>query len=618
MGAGNSSYAQLSSYQEAVSEVIQDVSNSATNNLQTNVSITQNIEFVNGATPPNPCVEKDNLINLGNQTYINWLDSHSNATEEEKDMAPGIHPCINKCKLGSKYTSRVGGKTRNAANCNDFYSMTLAEAKSILPTDIKCNVQNDSCRTAFLRNRCENIENYDTLESCNDRINKVYYEINNNNNYKYTSDQTAIAGIPNCFASNPGQVCYNNISLNEFGDYYCGLVDNTGADGYAVCKNACESAKCTDNEREAYKPNEPTIDGTINITNKSSTSVMNDQTATAETNATLNASVLNQFQNDIVKDITQENKFINFGQFNNSVEMTNLIQKASTLISQSLSANSKNLSVTNTATTQNIKFTNLGKINTKNCSDSGGVIQPDGSVCAINLTNDNITTINNSQTSKSVVTAMLSANIVNDLMNKYKLTVKQTNSGLDLVALFAMIIILFIILSVGIVFIAKALGKVVEAGAETAANAGSTILGFMRKHWIISSIIIFLLIFVTVILPMIIVFATSATEPSKIVEESVTSGDTSKCDPPSSTTNFLTLNFSMSKKEDCSFFATMADEVAKMNLGSINMEKIEIQKRLDEKYPKTFQQIFTYVNGEIVQMRKMVNGAMFRFVIMKK
>jgi hypothetical protein len=297
---------------------MQDVSNSATNSLQTNIIVEQEITFINGNSDENPCIINDKIINFGNQVYIDWLDKNPTG---DKANAPGIHPCLEKCNQNPKYRSYMQGKIRNSENCNNYYKMTLEESTSILP-GYTCNVKNnDTCKNAFLRKHCENTANYDDIDSCNKNQNTIYYEVNSSGVFSYTPNEKLVTGLPNCFISEPGQKCYSEVSFNEFNDYYCGLLDNTGS-SYANCKKECDEMKCTPEEIALYTPVVPVIEGSITLANKSNGTVMNDQTANATTNATMNTSILNQFSNDIVKEITQENSGINFGQFNNSVEMT--------------------------------------------------------------------------------------------------------------------------------------------------------------------------------------------------------------------------------------------------------------------------------------------------------
>lgn len=449
-GASNLSSTELSMFQQSINQVGQEIKNQVSNVSNQQIDLEQEIIFQNG----------------------NSIDPDENLTS---------NPCIkfnsdaNNCLTGCLQSQNISyrsylnsGKERTTENCNIEYGYDKATANAIIGSDGKCNkalitkVDKDTeCLNAYLRKNCENISTYVNQEKCDSdsNINGTFIEKLNPNGDIYFIPTTFFTDttIPVCWGTDE-RPCYYTRSNSDY--YYCisSAISNITLDS---CSSVCEKMKCSQELVEALKPEQPSIVGMdIVITNDASNTMSQSQIAEADVSAQLLSKITNQFQNEITKTISQENSGINFGQFNNSQERTDITQKTVSTVQQSLANSSKNTSVQTNNTKQTIKFINYGQISsTSTCDGNTNTIEQNGVKLPclepgpsgkIVITNKSVNNISNQQQAKSVVNALMDSSILNDMKNTYKYTLTQKNAGLDLTAfLMALIIPIIVILLIG-------------------------------------------------------------------------------------------------------------------------------------------------------------------------
>lgn len=572
LGASNLSSAFLSSYQEALNEVSQNISNTAANVGSQQVNLEQEINFTNGDSKENPCT----AIKIAYDKCLPKL--------------------VGKCTKEQKYSSyfKDNDLERNANACDAEFGNTQISDSLVCPlTATGTFEQRESayqqCRNQYLRKKCENMQQFDTITDCNNSLSDTIYELRGSLgtiNYSKTTN-----GLPNCYEVSDGSSCYYEIQPNNY--YYCRQNPNTGS-GYDLCLQQCGTL-CTAEEEKILTPPQPQIYGSICAVNNANVSMVSKQVSSANTDARMTSQVTNVFQNDITKTITQTNKGLNFGQFNNSDERTSMTQKVATAVKQAIKASAQNTTTQTDSQKQTINFVNKGLIDTGTDCTAGKTkdgtpivcVRGDSSLCpgggnGIILTNQSLNNLSVDQTSTSILTAVLDSGILNDLKNTYKYTLTQTNEGIDplaiLIALLVGIIIILSIISFGLSKAIESIGKALE------------------NPWVLAFLIFAILALSCI--PLIIYFTvyTPSSTNTPVVSSDIVG--TSKCNLKYNT-KFLNISVYGITDSVCKEYDQIFD-LSNVTPMSATEEKRIIQDRLNQKYPGVFPLLFTYCDNENV------------------
>ena len=480
--ASNLSSTDLQTYQSSISEVFQSIQNEASNLTTQQVNLSQEINLAVGTNPPpqNPCNDRVDSVEACANSNCRDLPSLYQC-QLKKTSATGP-TTVSLCDKAFGYTYEQaldkegfcnGGKGSTTVPESDLY--TICQNKLLRQTcdanppgsyiswiEVSCS-SNADCTvgtTCDLNPASKNFESCGvetppgSLEStCGGNCGtKTIYQIQyigQDGKMKFTLDPTItrndIVGIDRCLFEPPskeGEKCYFSYNLDDY--YDCVKVQEERKTP-PNCRADCKSLySCTPEELEAFKPAQATLEvigGNICLQNKASSTFVSNQVAEATTVAILQSAITNQFQNDITKTITQTNKGINFNQENNSQERTSITQKVRNTISQAISSASSNQTVQGDETKQVINFTiPSGKVTVTAgvCPPSedprkGQCLKAEMSGCGLLLTNDSVSKLDSTQTSRSVVDALLNSNILNDMSNIYDFTATQKNEN-DLLA----------------------------------------------------------------------------------------------------------------------------------------------------------------------------------------
>jgi hypothetical protein len=479
--ASNLSSTDLQTYQSSISEVFQSIQNEASNLTTQQVNLSQDINVIVGTTPPpqNPCNDRrvDVLQACDKSNCRDKEDIYQCQLKKTDATGPTTVSLCNEA-FGYTYEQALdkegfcnGGKGSTTVPESDLY--TICQNKLLRQT---CDANPPGSYISWTEESCLSNADCTVGTTCDlnpaskkfkfcgvetppgsfestcggDCGTKTIYQIQyigQDGKMKFTLDPTItrndIVGIDRCLFEPPskeGERCYRAYDLNEY--YDCVKVQEerkTPPNCAADCKSLYS---CTPEELEAFKPVQAelnVIGGSICLKNKASSTFVSKQVAEATTLAILESAITNQFQNDITKKITQTNKGINFNQQNNSQERTSITQKVRNTISQAISSASSNQTVQGDATKQVINFTiPSGKVTiSKDCGKESGCITsiPNpilGEFCpggGLVISNDAISDMDSTQTSRSVVDALLNSGILNDLKNKYSFTAEQKNEN---------------------------------------------------------------------------------------------------------------------------------------------------------------------------------------------
>lgn len=529
--ASNLSSTDLQTYQSSISEVFQSIQNEASNLTTQQVDLSQEINVTVGTTPPptNPCADRVDVLQACDKS--NCRDKEDIYQCQFKGGTPVGATTVSLCDEAFGYTSQEANDQEGFCN-GGTGSTTVPESalyticqnkllrKTCFPNppgsyiswnNVSCSSSAD-CPTGTTCDLNLDSEQYGycgvktipgSFEStCGGTCGtKTIYQIEyiQDGKRKFTLDTSWTLKeindekIGSCglrVPSKEGEKCYRAYNLDEY--YDCVKVQKERKIP-PNCAADCKSLySCTPEELEAFKPVQAelnVIGGSICLQNKASSTFVSKQVAEATTKAILESAITNQFQNDITKTITQKNKGINFNQENNSQERTSITQKVRNTISQAISSASSNQTVQGDATKQVINFTVAsGKVTiSKDCGKESGCITSNptipGQFCpggGLVISNDAISDMNSTQTSRSVVDALLNSGILNDLSNKYSFTAEQTNDNDILGGLFALLMG-YIVLIVVVAIIA-----LVTAGflAKTSLSFLNSLLDVLKKIWI--------------------------------------------------------------------------------------------------------------------------------------
>lgn len=424
--ASNMSRSQLDVYQQAITQIGQELRAEAKNDARQKVQIEQEIN-ISSKGVIYPC-----------QLYT---DSQNVC---DIQCAIAQRPPIYQCQL-LVTDSRLTNNETNAENCDIIFDMTYEQARSNENTICKdtsdtytndqkskicfdsalrmaCKEGNDSMYT-ITDKQCNNVNDCNqgsicqdglcyapsglvgktNLEECSNKcgLGTIYMKqiINSDNKvlYEYTPDgfslYTTPNGLPECtgFETSNDGICVIPIDTSQV--YGCTEIYNGGVDylnniTYQECKLACATAYKCPEEIEAQLPIQATMicigsGGGLCASNNAEVYITSEQLAETNINSEMSASITNDFQSEVVKTITQKNSGLNFQQFNSSDELTTVTQSIKNLITNVINSESSNLSIQETSTKQIVNFTNEGYVEgiaTGGCNLS----PPDYSSC-INL-----------------------------------------------------------------------------------------------------------------------------------------------------------------------------------------------------------------------------------------
>ena len=513
-GASNISRTDLDVLQSAVTDVGQDIKAEAKNINVSTANTNQTITFSigDGDLPENPCILRTQMKNV-------CLAENCETLDQPYIYQTGI---INTGEIASPETCEVAfglegyssSDIDNICNGNNIFGFTNEQRfeicqnhliKNYCPTlpkgnefttivgtscvgDIDCPV-NTECNNGVCGYRSPS--GYED-STCNGITQGTVFLLQEKNGDKivfkdYTGTESELRnqGYSTCssFGRFDQDKCYTSLKFDNY--FYCDRLNNSGGPfvgkrgseeynkALVECEIYCDNAfACTEAELELYKPQDPSFTalGTVRLENIAETTLSSDQSAKADVTAEMTTFISNTFQNEVLKEITQKNKGINFNQENSSVERTTATQKVKNIISQTITDESKNTNVQNVDNKQEIKFTlNRGSFlavpyvedgeldeecdniiteakNTgKDVTENTKCYRSTGSKDALVLSNQSFTDITNEQEATSTVDALMNSSVFNDLSNKYTFKLKQTNEGLDLVGLLTSLFMFIII-----------------------------------------------------------------------------------------------------------------------------------------------------------------------------
>ena len=415
LGASNLSIANLDVWQEAVTQIGQNIRGRAKNVSNNNTRISQSININNLDTAIYPC-----------QLYTNEQKACENRCFNNESKT------LYQCQFNFS-DKRLENNITNSQNCNLVWQNTFEE--SIDDVNNICNGENETLTSQERENICikrarritcptnnelEGITGQicyndsecvnkcqffntnpqeiprgyctgpigkfgsPTQEECQEGcdIGKTYivrqylgsnYDFQGESypKYKYIYTQGGAAidenpGFQPCLFSQENEDCQIELDAE---DYYRCVTEEIGSNNAQnididQCLEQCSiSWKCPDS-LAGQLPQRATLIciGGLCANNTSDVTIVLDQFSDSTVDAELTASITNNFQSTISKTINQTNKQLNFQQFNTSKELTEMTQSVKSSISNAISSDSENIEQSGNDIEQTITFTNSGLI----------------------------------------------------------------------------------------------------------------------------------------------------------------------------------------------------------------------------------------------------------------
>ncbi len=238
-------------------------------------------------------------------------------------------------------------------------------------------------------------------------------------------------------------------SIEQVHDFYTQCTDVT-------CPLLANSiSPCTDLESKLALPQILGCD--IELSQNIEQSIGATQIASAQVDAEMTANIMNTFENEVEKIISQTNEDLNILQSNSAHERTTVSQQVRNEISNAITSMSSNVNTSWVNGEQDVEFNNGGIINccgnicdpetnpdcakiadmTSSVSDEGvteGLNPNSGSIetCGvINISQNMAQQLETKQKASSVIESVFNSSVVNDLYNKYKYSLTQKNAGVD-------------------------------------------------------------------------------------------------------------------------------------------------------------------------------------------
>lgn len=219
----------------------------------------------------------------------------------------------------------------------------------------------------------------------------------------------------------------------------CNTLNNLGGSFVVLCRDNCSTQAIKtfpDCTPEQIMAEIPKINGCeINITQNMEQDLSSTQIATSFIDSKMTAKVVNDFENEIDKLISQTNSDFNFLQNNVSKERTRISQDIRNEISNSIQLASQNQNSAYTDGKQIVEFVNQGTINCcKPCEEENCTqltTSSDSNCSKIKIDQNLIQTIKNNQTATSVLKSVFDSDVLNKAKNDYALKVSQINKGID-------------------------------------------------------------------------------------------------------------------------------------------------------------------------------------------
>jgi hypothetical protein len=210
------------------------------------------------------------------------------------------------------------------------------------------------------------------------------------------------------------------------------------------CTNYCPTnaniifPACTPQERAALMPS--IVGCNINLSQNIEQSLAATQIASSFVDSQMTADIMNKFESQVDKIISQKNKDFNILQSNSSNERTSISQEVRNEVSNAIRSISDNQSSQFVNGVQEVTFLNQGYISCCNnkCDPNivdCGIVDSFGSKingCGdININQSTLQNLKTDQTATSVIESIFNSNVVNDLFSKYKFDLTQSNVGVD-------------------------------------------------------------------------------------------------------------------------------------------------------------------------------------------
>lgn len=270
--------------------------------------------------------------------------------------------------------------------------------------------------------------------------------INGNSNPCLERGKVRNEGLESCRDDCKEVAKFFGLSASEQMNYYNECVSECNESAYTNFPD------CTPDQEAATKAQILGCD--IEISQNAKQSIGATQISDAQVDSEMTASIMNTFENEVEKIISQTNEDINFMQTNSSHERTQVSQQVRSEISNAIDSISSNVNTSYANNEQFVEFTNAGII-----SCCGNVpCNPDTTDCAklakfsntitdgeftegystqgracgkINISQDMVQELKTDQTATSVLKSVFNSAVVNDLYNKYKYDLTQKNKGVD-------------------------------------------------------------------------------------------------------------------------------------------------------------------------------------------